>query len=348
MSLTWPTSALERVLQFASAPAASIKAACGIILCAGAGQRMAPLTDTIPKPLLPVLNCPLLWWSISRLRNVVEQVRINTHHLEPLFAPLDAIAGEAGIPFARIQETGLSGPFGGLLSCCKSIDLPDHAIVLAGDGFYDTDFAKLLATHRAFGAHLTIGISHAIDGSRYGILTSDDEGRVVRMREKPPGIGPTQHASCGVYVVSAPVVARFADHEADLDWVDVVQVLLVEGYDVREAIIETWHDSGTPQDLLTLNLAMLTEEWLNAVADRVVHAGASLWRQGELSVSGEARFGGHVLLGPGVVVEPGASISNAVVGPGAHIGSGAEIANALILPGAHIPPNARVSDAVWS
>ena len=100
--------------------------------------------------------------------------------------------------------------------------------------------------------------------------------------------------------------------------------------------------------LLALNLDMLTEEWLNVVADRVVHACAYLWSQGEQSVSEEARFGGHVLLGPGVVVGPCAFISNAVVGPGAHIGRGAEIANALILPGAHILPHARVSDAAWS
>lgn len=144
------------------------------------------------------------------------------------------------------------------------------------------------------------------------------------------------------------LTADGVDPDADLDWVDVIQVLLDEGYDVREATIETWHDSGTPQDLLAINLAMLTEEWLNVVADRVEYPGASLRSQGEQSVSGEARFGGHVLLGPGVVVEPGASISNAVVGPAAHIGRGAEIANTLILPGAHLPSNARVSDAVWS
>ena len=307
---------------------------------------MAPLTDTIPKPLLPVLNCPLVWWSISRLRNVVKQVRIDTHHLQALFAPLDTIAGRAGIPFISVQETRPTGPFGGMLACCKSIDLPEHTIVLAGDGFYETDFVELLATHRELGADLTIGVSRVPDGSRYGILTADDGGRVLQMREKPPGIGPTKHASCGVYVVSARVVTRFTDQALELDWVDVVQVLLDEGYDVREATIETWHDSGTPQDLLALNLAMLTDERLNVVAEKLAHPVASLWCQGEHSLSSEARFRGYVLLGPDVVVGPGASISNAVVGSGARIGCGAEIANALILPGAHVPPNVRVSDAV--
>jgi mannose-1-phosphate guanylyltransferase len=348
MSLTWPASVLERVSQAVSSPASATSVECAIILCAGAGHRMAPFTFTLPKPLLPVLNCPLLWWSISRLRNVVGQVRINTHHLEACFAPLGTIAARSGLPFAAVREASLSGPFGGMLACCRSIDLSGDAIVLAGDGYYEADFAQLVAAHRALGADLTIGVSDALEGSRYGILVSDADGRVVQMREKPPGVGATKHASCGVYIVSAPVVARYTDHEADQDWVDVVQNLLNEGYDVREAAIDTWHDSGTPEDLLALNLAMLSEDWLHKVANRLVHPSASLWSQGDHSVSDQARFCGHVLLGPAAVVEPGASISNAVVGTGARIGRGAEIANALILPGAHVPPNVRVADTVWS
>lgn len=347
-SLTWPAPVIQRVLEAAPAWPSSTKGATGVILCAGAGQRMAPLTYRVPKPLLPVLNCPLVWWSMVRMRCAVEQVQINTHHLHAAFHPLEAIAREAEIPFSIVQEPRLTGPFGGVLACRGSVDLAQDVLVLAGDGYYEVDFAHLLDIHRAYCAHLTIGISRALDGSRYGVPAVDDEGRVLQMREKPPGVGATNDASCGVYVMSPAVIARFADRAAVLDWIDVVPVLLADGYNVRAARIDTWHDVGAPGDLLALNLAMLTDQMLDSVANRLEGSVAPVWSQGDPNMPADTDFGSNVLLGPGAIVEPGVSVCNAVVGAGARIGRGAEITNAVILPGTNVPPHTLISDSVWS
>jgi mannose-1-phosphate guanylyltransferase len=309
---------------------------------------MAPLTDKIPKPLLPVLNCPLLWWSLVQIHGAVGQLLINTHHLHAAFEPLEAITREMGISFSIVREARLSGPFGGVLACCESADPACDVLVLAGDGYYDTDFKNLLNTHRASDADLTIGVARVQDGSRYGLLTVDDEGRVTQMLEKPPRAGPTDNASCGVYVVSPEVIARFAGHKSNLDWVDVVQVLVAENANVRIAQIDAWHDAGTPKDLLALNLVMLSDNVLPAIANRIEGVLGSVWTQGKARVSRETRFDGAVLLGSGAIVEPGVSLGNTVVGTGAHICSEAKLTNAVILPGACVPPHTLVSDAVWS
>ncbi|MBI3704969.1 MAG: NDP-sugar synthase [Rhizobiales bacterium] len=309
---------------------------------------MAPLTDKVPKPILPVLNCPLLWWSLAQMSGAVERICINTHYLHSAFEPLKAITRELGIPFSIALETELTGPFGGVLACFGSLAPTHDVLVCAGDGYYNADFANLLDTHCANGADLTIGITPVLDGSRYGVLTIGADNRVLQMREKPPYSGPTTDASCGVYVVSPKVIARFADCRPPLDWVDVVQVLVADDYDVRAARINTWHDAGTPKDLLALNLAMLTDEMLPMVACRSKTFSPSVWIQGEASVSPDTQFEEAVLLGCGAIVESGASLYNAIIGAGACIRSGAKIANAVVMPGAHVPMQTFVSNIVWS
>lgn len=339
---------LQRVLDHVPSNAPGRKAVAGVILCAGTGQRMAPLTHRQPKPLLPVLNCPLLWWSMARIRNAVDQVRINVHYLPDRFDELSPLARSAGIQFSAHRERELSGPFGGLLSCCRSLGPVGDILVLTGDGFFEVDFASLVDGHHETGADLTIGVASVEDGSRYGVLEADDDGQVFGMREKPRGIGATDRASCGVYVVSSALLGRFAERRAPLDWVDVVRELLRGGCDVRIARIESWLDAGSPEDLLAINMALLADGLAKDLGDRIEGPFGSAWCQGPCQISPDVNFAGQVLLGADARVGSGAFIRASVVGANARIGDGARITDSLILAGARVPAGTSVSGTVSS
>ena len=344
-SLTWPNAAIRRLLVTQPPEACNV---AGVILCAGTGTRMVPLTHTLPKPLLPALNCPLLIWNIAHLSGRTRNIHLNTHHLSGAFEPIRTIAHSVGVAVTLAVEAQLSGPFGGVLACFRHETRPRDIIVLAGDGLYDVDFAKLLAFHREREADLTIGVTAVANGSRYGVLSLDDRHRVCAMHEKPANVGAVESASCGVYVLAGRLVERFVDYIGPLDWVDVVTALLCDKSIVVASRVSRWLDAGVPLDLLDLNLKLLNSEAVCKVADRTDHPTGQVWRQGPERPLRDTKFEGTVLIGEGVKFEVDTDVANAVLGTGSVLGRGAVVRNSVIMPGAVVPAGMIVNETVWS
>ncbi|MEQ1864872.1 MAG: NDP-sugar synthase [Micropepsaceae bacterium] len=325
----------------------SLEGVTGVILAAGLGQRMGKVGLYVPKPLLPALNCPIVGWNIALMRQYnIRDVVLNTHHLAAAFDTLPTAAGSAGTTITLLREAELSGPFGGVLACSAAARKTDNLVVLAGDGIYETDFKNMIETHRLHGAELTIGTASVSHGSRYGVLEIDEYGIVKAMREKPPGVGYVSTASCGVYIVSPNLIAKMNTARRPLDWVDVVHSLLDEGFIVASHPVDRWMDAGTPEDLLKLNMEMLSDKYLHLVAREAgATCNASVWLQGESNVS-DAKLDGTVLIGDGATLESDAVVQDSIIGSQARIGKRAEIRNSVVLPGAVVPEDSTVFDAI--
>lgn len=341
------TMSALRLLSASRAQAVSPRVS-GIVLAAGYGRRMGVLTQTIPKPLLPVLNCSLLLWNTALFwRSGIETISVNTHYLATAFEPVASFVTRYDLALRLHHEASLTGPFGGVLACAAGIPDGHDVVVLAGDGFYHADIRQLLGRHRQRGAALTLGVAAVEDGSRYGVLTTDRDGFVVEMVEKPRGVGRTTNASCGVYIISPLVFARMSSVPPPLDWVDVVRLLLSERTPVAIDRVEYWADAGTARDLLSANLALLGTDVLNLIADQkhTTNRG-SFWTQGEGECLPNGVFKGRVLLGSNVQVGRNAAITQSIIGDGACVGQGVEIVRSLILPGATVSSGARIIDQI--
>ena len=278
----------------------------------------------------------------------VSPIAVNTHYMPEAFATLPGIFRQYGVQVEVVHEDTLTGPFGGVIACRDAVVNADDILVFAGDGIYDADFAGMLAEHREREAELTVGVAVVDDGSQYGVISADSEGRVSQMTEKPPGVGSVQAASCGVYVVSKKLLARFTHAARPIDWVDVVRTLLEEGAYVSAAKVDKWHDVGTSNNLLRTNITLLASDEVSVIAEALETPQGSVWSQDPKGANlTNIKTEGRVLLGAGVDIESGAVISNSVVGPGARIETRARVANAVVLPGARVRAGTTVVNTVW-
>jgi bifunctional UDP-N-acetylglucosamine pyrophosphorylase/glucosamine-1-phosphate N-acetyltransferase len=313
-----------------------------VVLAAGEGTRMRPLTESMAKPMLPVADRPLVAHTADAAvaAGVDELVFVMGYEGEAV----REYFGESyrGVPVSYAVQEEQLGTAHAVLAAREHIDGP--FAVLNGDDLYDPDdLAALLQDGPAVGTYTVE------DPTAYGVFEVDD-GTVTGIVEKPTD-PPSNRINVGAYVF--PASAR--------DWLDVpksergeheltdVLERVIEQFTVRTVAIDRWLGVGRPWELLEAN------EWQLGDLERDV--------DGE--VRGDAELRGPVVLEAGATVEPGVVIegpalirSGATVGPNAyvrgatllgedvHVGHGVEIKNSVLMAGTNVPHLSYVGDSV--
>lgn len=331
-------------------PAESLDAVAGVILAAGRGRRLAPLTDAIPKPLLPVLNLPLLLWAMAQMHQAgIDSVCANLWYRPEAFAEFRDICLQRGPRLIHVKEPRPTGPLGGALSCRDALANAADYVILSGDALSDIDLRQLVVAHRRQGAELTMTVQQVPDASRFGVLTLDTDGYVHAMREKPHDACPLEYVSCGVYVISHRLLARLTLPSAEpYDFVHLVTTLLAAEQPVATYRHGgSWSDVGTPQALRDANRSYLSSDRLQQVATcRVTTSTGEIW--GNLSVDStpDLRVSGRVLLGSEVRVGTEVALRDTVVGTGSEIGSRATVVGSVLLPDTVVGAGERIVNRI--
>jgi NDP-sugar pyrophosphorylase family protein len=309
----------------------------GVVLAAGTGRRLSPLTDYVPKPLLPILDRPLIGCQIERLQEAgVEQVFVNTHHHADAVARyLARNAPEA----VHRRESRLTGPAGALLLFAEELSSYDAILVASSDILLGAGLGRLVDAHLESGAVFTFGVVETTGARRFGVLELDGSGVVQGAREKPDVPDHEQHpVSAGVYCSGPEAIDEIARLAASLDTVDFARdlapALLTQGSRVAGCRLGGyWRDVGTPSSYRAANR--------DALAGKVPFQTAPPPGQHDpewvppVYVHPEAR------VGPGVRIE-----GPVVVGSAAEIGAGAHLVDAVVLPGGTVPATALVHGGV--
>lgn len=288
----------------------------GVVLGAGAGSRLRPLTDTLAKPLVPVLDRPLISYVLDHMAEAgVTEVFVNLHHhAEQMRRALSADTRPLRIVTRR--EDRLSGPAGALRTFARELRGYDAVLVSSGDVFTSDGFRGLLDRHREAGTDLTMAVTRQRRARNFGVLDLDDRGLVTGAREKPPVPDDDRHwISAGVYCLSPGLIDAFpADSVYDYT-AHLVPDLLARGRPVATFPLSgSWHDVGTPQSLHRANLDL---------------------------VGGGTHIGEGARLGPGVELS-----GSVVVGAGAEIGHHAWLEQTVVLPGAVVPAHSVLVGAL--
>jgi NDP-sugar pyrophosphorylase family protein len=217
-----------------------------MLLAAGLGTRMRPLTRLLAKPALPVLNRPLAHWTLERLaRHGVRDVVVNLHHLP---ASVRRVIGDGrafGLRIAYSHEAEILGTGGGLRRVRRRLG-DDAVLIVNGDVLFDFDLTALAARHARSGAAVTLALRPNPDPRRYGpVVTRGD--RVVWL----PGVPRPRRRGrvwlfTGVQVIDPALLERLGPGPAD-SVRDLYAPLVRAGADVRGVRVKgAWYDLGTP------------------------------------------------------------------------------------------------------
>lgn len=288
-----------------------------VVLVGGEGTRLRPLTETMPKPLLPLVDRPILDHVLDHLvAHGVREVIMSSPYLEETFHPfIDARGGAPRITW--ITEREPLGTGGAVVSALDHLD-DDAFFALNGDILTDLDLTSMLESHRARGAAATIALHHVEDARAFGLVVTDPTARVAEFREKPadPIAG---DINAGTYVLEPSALRAWSP--GTYLWLEgeVFPALIgsgssVYGFDAGAY----WLDLGTPEQYLRAHVDLL--------AGRV------------RGMSYDAPW-----VGPGASVDPSARLgTSVVVGHGARVGARAEVDEAVLLGGAQVEDGARV------
>jgi len=308
-----------------------------MILAAGFGTRLRPLTASIPKPLVTVLGFQLLEASMALLaRAGVRRATVNMHHLPEVLGPqVNAAAARAGIAATLLIEDQILGTGGGLKNAESSLKAADAIVLINADTLLDVDLEGMIAGHLASGAAVTLLLRPNPDPVAYPPVETDAARRVVRIAGLPPsGASDATDAwlFAGVHILTPHVLSRLpAGVPSDVNRI-LHPGLIADGELVRGHVFHgPWWDIGTPERLLEANLDLL---------DAPAPAFASLAAERGMTVEGSIAHGRDTLIAEDVAVE------RAVLGHRVAVARGATIRNSVLFAGVTIGAAAKVTDCI--
>ena len=335
-----------------------------MVLCAGFGTRLRPLTDKLPKPLVPLCGLPLLRFNFALLQKAgVEELVVNTHHLAAeMEKGARAIARDLGLGIqVSREEKHILGTGGGVRRAQAMLG-EGTFFLLNGDMLFDVDLSAALAAHRAARAVATMVLAPYPKGASYGAVEVDQDFNVRRIagRGAQPEPGLTKMHFTGVHIAEPDLTARLpAEGESDINRTAYVR-LIHEGAKVHGYLQSGyWGDLGAARSLLRANLDMLEgrvpltrfrpladpfaglEErapgvWVHPQAQVDVELRGPVLIRERAQVAKGARIGPGVVLGAGVRVDAGAEVERAAVWDSTHIAAGERVVDQVAAPGVRV------------
>lgn len=313
-----------------------------MVLAAGLGTRLRPLTYEITKPMVPVLDRPVMEHILDLLeRHGFDEVIANVHYFP------ETIESHFGDRISYSFEQELLGTAGGVRNCAEFF-AGETFLVISGDALTDIDLTALVERHRAAGGVATLAVKKVADTREYGVVLHDRSGRITGFQEKPkPDEALSDLGNCGIYVFEPEIFDYFPERPF-ADWAHDVFPTLLEG-DIPFHIHETreyWNDVGSLAELRQGTFDALGGELRLPGLDAQEVAPGVLTSGGE-PVPDDVEIEGAVWIGRDVVIAPGTRLTGPIVlGDGARVGEGAKLRATIVMPGTEIAPGAILIDAI--
>lgn len=312
-----------------------------MVLAAGLGTRLRPLTNEITKPMVPVLDRPVMAHIVDLLdRHGFDEVVANLHYFP------ESIERYFGERLSYRVEPELLGTAGGVRACADFFG-DDAFVVISGDALTDIDLGAFVARHREAGGVATLAVKKVSDTREYGVVLHDRDGRITGFQEKPePDEALSDLGNCGIYIFD-PAIFDYFPERPFVDWAQDVFPTLLENdipFHIHE-VREYWNDVGSLAELRQGTFDALRGELRLQVEGEEVAPGVIV--AGESALPRSAEVEGPVWIGRAVEVGEGVRLMGPVVlGDGARIGEGAQLRSSIVFPGTAVAPGAIMIGAI--
>jgi mannose-1-phosphate guanylyltransferase len=326
-----------------------------LILAGGEGTRLRPLTSTVPKPVVPLVDRPFIAFMLDWLRgHGVDDVIMSCGFLASGVRNVLGDGSAYGVRLRYVEEPQPLGT-GGALKFAESL-LDERFLMLNGDVLTDLDVTAQIALHEQRGARATLALTPVEDPSAYGLVRTRPDGEVTGFVEKPsPNEIDTHNISAGIYVLERSVLELLEPNEPASIERDVFPRLVDEGLFayVGEGY---WLDIGTPERYLEGTFDILEGTVATEVTKRMgdgylcVEPGTdnagrvipSALIERDCRIAPHARIGGRAVLEAGVSVGEHTTIERAVVLRGSTIGAHCTLRGCIVAAGVEIGDNTHI------
>jgi mannose-1-phosphate guanylyltransferase/phosphomannomutase len=319
-----------------------------VLMAGGFGTRLRPLTANVPKPMVPLGNKPIMEHTVELLRaHGFDDIIVLLYFLPESIMEHFEDGSRWGVRIRYVTPAADLGTAGAVKFAAESLGEP--VLVISGDIVTDFDLGAAIASHRQSKAEATMVLTRVENPLAYGIVITDDTGRITRFLEKPTwGEVFSDTINTGIYLLEPSLLAAIpAGREYDFGK-DFFPALLREGRAVSGHVADGyWRDVG---DLVEYRLAHLDllqgRVRLTPPGQRVEGLDRDVWLDDGARVDFTAHLSGAVVVGRGARVEPNARIANSVIGPGCVIGEGAVLDGCVLWEGSEVGPRAVLKECV--
>lgn len=330
-------------------PAASPRRA--MILAAGLGERMRPLTLRRAKPALPLLNRPLISEIARRLIGAgVNELVVNLHHRPETVreALKDSVPNEVKLTYSE-ESPRVLGTGGGVARARRFLEGAPF-FLLNGDSLSSCNLASLVRVHRRSKALATLVARPLKPGDPYRPLEADEDGRLWRIAGRPssplvPPRGLKQYVFTGIHLIEPNLFEFFPGGKVfDINH-DVYPAALAAGRRLFILSDESdWYEIGNPGLYLAASLRLLSGGGLEGAAERSVHPG--IFAAPGVKGLESAQLEAPVWIGPGSILGAGARLHRCVIGPRCEIQEGAQVEDAVLMAGSRIGSGSKLRGVV--
>ena len=305
-----------------------------MVMAAGVGSRLEPLTHNVPKPLVPILNKPVMDILLQKLKKFgVESVIANTYYQAEQIQNRYSSNSPVDINFSFIHENELAGTAGGVKKCQSFFNDTDDFLVVSADGLHDADIAKVVKSHYESGCIATmaiVSIDHE-EVSKYGVVVPSQNHTVVEFQEKPPvEEAKSSFINTGIYVFNKRIF-DFIPEGRTYDFAkDVFPSLLNAGEKINVyRIYSYWSDIGTISQYIQSNIDALSKKVMIPQSGIIRKYDAVYTVGDNCDISSDVKF-----------------LNNVVIGNNCNIGKNVVLDNVILWDGVTVKDNVKLKNVV--
>ena len=317
-----------------------------VIMAGGKGTRLLPMTSKTPKPMVPLLNRPCMEYIIDLLKkHGITDIAVTVQYLPEVMKIYFGDGSAFGVSITYFEETVPLGTAGSIKNCAEFLD--DRFIVISGDALTDIDLTEAIVYHENKEALATLILTRVENPLEFGMVMTDDTGRIIRFLEKPTWSEVfSDTVNTGIYILEPSVLSSIPeDQEFDFSK-DLFPLLLAQNEPLYGIASDGyWSDIGSMEVYRQAQFDML--DGLVHVAIKAQEIAPRIYLEPGVRIDSSVRIEGPAYIGEKSYLQVGASVgAYSVVGTNALISSGAKLAQTILWENIYLAKRTELTGAI--